>query len=806
MDNTPNNPGNSGPLPGPLEAGVVLQRRYAIQRLIGGGGMGMVYLAHDQRLSNRPCAIKEMVDHFIDPQQRIEANDYFAREADTLAQLKHSAIPAISDRFDDQNRHYLVMEYVEGRNLEEEFAVRGGPLPEGLVIDIARQLCDVLGYLHGLVPPVIYRDMKPSNVMMTEKGRVVLVDFGIARLFKAARKGTMIGTLGFAPPEQYQGIADPRSDIYSLGATLHYIVTGRDPEKFPPFSFPPVRELRPDISSNLAGSIDRALAYEMDGRPADIQEFRDMLLYGRGLSAPGSQHVSPKSGTAGLASIPLPPEVTEALTHRVRRRPVNWKRRALGLVVFAAVLGGIAFGATYIYSDPGLQAQLGLTQYINNLPWKHEELVAKIRAHPLDFDRMTLALSTRSGTAISPPKAAFTDTELANAQYVKWDAAFKNNMAGLDGRNDKIEARFFDPGGNQIASSDDERFVGPKETAVDFSGVALIPNAAPIAPGSYKIALYSDDQMLTEQRFDVTPDLKARATIDKAAADAAAAARAEDAKRKAEGERLAMIEERMRRPLSLKDIEFVNSTKDGTALSGPASVFNVSKVLFVGWRVIFDNRLFNLDNNQYRVDAAYIGPDGSTLGSVDDIQTIKRSSNRAIFSGRVGNSAGGAFLPGQYTVNFYLNGQYFTQRKFRVVADAGMPYNGGGGVSSSGGPSGGGTVDPLAGSASASSTGIETPTLATGTIDGIGGSGSASMELRLRPQPNGFLHGELVVHLAGYGATPIEGFVRGNHLQFQVPYGGETLYFEGQRQRDVLSGTFESTPSGARGTWTTHAD
>jgi serine/threonine protein kinase len=805
MENTPNNPGNSGPLPGPLEAGVVLQRRYAIQRLIGGGGMGMVYLAHDQRLSNRPCAIKEMVDHFIDPQQRIEANDYFAREADTLAQLKHSAIPAISDRFDDQNRHYLVMEYVEGRNLEEEFAVRGGPLPEGLVIDIARQLCDVLGYLHGLVPPVIYRDMKPSNVMLTEKGRVVLVDFGIARLFKAARKGTMIGTLGFAPPEQYQGIADPRSDIYSLGATLHYIVTGRDPEKFPPFSFPPVRELRPDISSNLAGSIDRALAYEMDGRPANIQEFRDMLLYGRGLSAPGSQHVSPKSGTAGLASIPLPPEVTEALTRRARRRPVNWKRRALGLAVFAVVLGGIAFGATYIYSDPGLQSQLGLTQYINNLPWKHEELVAKVLAHPLDFDRMTLALSTRSGTATSPPKAAFTDTELANAQYVKWDAAFKNNMAGLDGRNDKIEARFFDPAGNQIASSDDERFVGPKETAVDFSGVALIPNAAPIAPGSYKIALYSDDQKLTEQRFDVTPDLKARATIDKAAADAAAAARAEEAKRKAEGERLAMIEERMRRPLTLKDIEFVNSTKDGTALSGPASVFNVSKVLFVGWRVIFDNRLFNLDNNQYRVDAAYIGPDGSTLGSVDDIQTIKRSSNRAIFSGRVGNSAGGAFLPGQYTVNFYLNGQYFTQRKFRVVADAGMPYNGGG-VSSSGGPGGGGVVDPLAGSASASSTGIETPTLATGTIDGIGGSGSAQMELRLRPQPNGFLHGELVVHLAGYGATPIEGFVRGDHLQFQVPYGGETLYFEGQRQRDVLSGTFESTPSGARGTWTTHAD
>ena len=800
MENTPNNPANppdnSGPLPGPLEAGTVLQRRYAIQRLLGGGGMGMVYLAHDQRLSNRPCAIKEMVDHFIDPQQRIEANDYFAREADTLAQLKHPAIPAISDRFDHQNRHYLVMEYVEGRNLEEEFAVRGGPLPEGLVIDVARQLCDVLGYLHGLVPPVIYRDMKPSNVMLTEKGRVVLVDFGIARLFKAARKGTMIGTLGFAPPEQYQGIADPRSDIYSLGATLHYVVTGRDPEKFPPFSFPPIRDLRPDISSNLAGAIDRALAYEMDGRPATIQEFRDMMLYGRGLSATGVSHVNSKSGTAGLGNVVLPPEITNVLTHRAARRPINWKRRVMGFAIFTIVLAGVAFGATYLYSDPALQSQLGLTGFVNNLPWKHQELLEQARAHPLDFDRMTLTLSTRSGTATSPPKAAFTDTELANAQYVKWNASFKNNMAGLDGLSDKVEARFFDPSGNQIATSPDERFVGPNETSVDFSGVALIPNSTPIVPGSYKIALYSDDRMLTEQRFDVTPDVNARAAADKATAEAAAAAHAEDLKRKQEGERLAMIQERMRRPLALKDIQFVNSTKDGTVISGPANVFNVSKVFFIGWRAIFDNRLFGLDSNQYRVDAAYIGPDGGALGSVDDIQTVNRGSNRAVFSGRVGNSAGGAFLAGQYTVNFYLNGQYFAQRKFRVVADAGLPYNGG--ISS--GSGGGGSAS------TAMSSGLETPTLASGTIDGIAGSSGVPMELRLRPQPNGFLHGELVVHKPGYGPTPIEGFVRGDHLQFQVPYGSETFYFEGQRERDVLSGTFEATPSGSRGTWTTHAD
>src|ERR1700683_716104 len=123
---------------GPLEAGTLLQARYKVERLLGGGGMGMVYLAHDQRLSNRPCAIKEMVDHFIDPQHRIEANQYFAP------------------------------------------AVRGGPLPEALVIDVARQLSEVLSYLHGLSPPLIYRDMKPSNVMLTAAGRAVVVDFGLA--------------------------------------------------------------------------------------------------------------------------------------------------------------------------------------------------------------------------------------------------------------------------------------------------------------------------------------------------------------------------------------------------------------------------------------------------------------------------------------------------------------------------------------------------------------------------------------------------------------------------------------------------
>ncbi len=782
---------------GPLAAGTVLQRRYQIQRLLGGGGMGMVYLAHDERLSNRPCAIKEMVDHFIDQQQRIEANEYFAREADTLAQLKHPAIPAISDRFDDQNRHYLVMEYVEGRNLEEELAARGGPLPESLIIDVARQLCDVLGYLHGLNPPVIYRDMKPSNVMLTATGRAVLVDFGIARLFKAQRKGTMIGTLGFAPPEQYQGIADPRSDLYSLGATLHYVLTGRDPEKFPPFSFPPVREIRPEAARNLAGAIDHALAYEMDGRPATVAEFRDMLLYGRGLDATGAATVSARAGTAGL-TLPRGARDGTATLRRARRRPMSWQKRAIIMASLMVVMASAAFSAISIWRDPQLQARLGIQPFINSLPWRRAELIAQAREHPLQFQHLTIALSTRAGDALGPPRANFTDSELTTNPYIKWSAAFDNALAGLDHQDGRVEARFFDPSGAQIARSSDQRFIGEQQAAIDFSGVALIGGSGAIKSGDYRIALYSDDQPLGEQRFTVTEDLAAKAAAIRAKAEADAAMHAEETKRAEETRRLALLQDRMRQPLQLQNIEFLNSTKDGTVLSGPADRFSVAKVLFVGWRTIFQNRLYGLENGQYRVDAAYVAPDGSTLGSVDDIQTIQRSQSRAVFTGRVGNSAGGAFLPGQYAVNFYLNGQYIGQRKFRVVADAGSPYTSGGGYS---GGSGGGSYS------GGTTTGFDMPMVASGTIEGIGGrSGAAGLELRLRPQPNGFLHGEMVVNLAGYGTTPIEGFVRGDHLQFQVPYGASTFDFQGVRRGDGLSGTFDAIPSGEHGTWSARAN
>ncbi|MGH7948234.1 MAG: protein kinase domain-containing protein, partial [Candidatus Binataceae bacterium] len=578
------------------------------------------------------------------------------------------AIPAVSDRFDDQNRHYLVMEYVEGRNLEEEIAQRGGPLPEGLVIDIARQLADVLAYLHGFTPPIIYRDMKPSNVMLTPKGRVVLVDFGIARLFKTSRKGTMIGTLGFAPPEQYQGLVDPRSDIYSLGATLHYVLTGRDPEKHPPFSFPPVRELRREVSSNLAGAIDAALGYEVSQRPSTVQEFRDMMLYGTGLGTRGGARVSARSGTDDLS---LAASYVDAVTPR---KPSSAVRRAVGLVLFSIVLAGAAFGGTYLYSNPELQGRLGIKQYIDKLPWKREELLARARANPLTFENLTLMLSTRDGTPLGAPQSSFTDAELSSARYLKWTANFRNELAGLDSRMQRVEARFVSPGGKQVASSAASMFIGPAQKTADFTGVALISESPDVPAGQYKIALYLDDNKLGEQSFDVRRDLASKARADAADAAERVAAKAEEERRRDDARKLAMIEERRRNPLLLRKIEFLNTTKSGTALAAPSDVFDMSRVLFVGWQVSFDNKLYKLEPNQYRVDAAYIAPDGRALGIVNDFQVVSPNQKSAAFTGRVGNSRGGAFLPGTYSVNFSLNGQFLAEKKFRVVPDTTSPY------------------------------------------------------------------------------------------------------------------------------------
>ena len=274
----------------PLERGTLLQGRFEIIETLGIGGMGAVYKARDRRFEKveRICAIKEIVST-LSPALHKESVANFEREAHILASLNHPAIPKIYDYFTEGERSYLVMEFVEGKNLETILKETPGFLPVEQVVDWALQICDVLIYLHNHKPnPIVFRDLKPSNIMLTPSGRIMLVDFGIARVFQEGLRGTVVGTEGYSPPEQYRGIVDPRGDIYSLGATLHHLLTKIDPRSEPPFSFHerPIRAINPAVPPALEKAVMKALEYEMSKRFASAEEMKAALLRALGKKRP----------------------------------------------------------------------------------------------------------------------------------------------------------------------------------------------------------------------------------------------------------------------------------------------------------------------------------------------------------------------------------------------------------------------------------------------------------------------------------------------------------------------------------------
>jgi serine/threonine protein kinase/ABC-type branched-subunit amino acid transport system substrate-binding protein len=302
-----------------LVAGSRLQGgRYVITKVLGQGGMGAALLATDIRLDGKSVVIKELISDTVDPDQRQDDIRNFKREMSLLAHLDHPLIPNVTDHFQEGSRYFIVQEFVDGENLEERLERLNQPLKERDVLVCASEILDVLDYLSQQNPPVIHRDIKPANIIIgTKDRRAHLVDFGIARAEVAKnvqrKQTTALGTPGYAPPEQYQGNADPRSDLYALAATMHHLLTNRDPRNHPPFSYPPVRAFNQQLSPEIDRVLQRALNNDINQRyqsPAAMKrDIDDILLHRFGIAGGGDSYIlgasgvfNPISGVANISS------------------------------------------------------------------------------------------------------------------------------------------------------------------------------------------------------------------------------------------------------------------------------------------------------------------------------------------------------------------------------------------------------------------------------------------------------------------------------------------------------------------------
>lgn len=271
-----------------LELESTLHKRYKILSVLGMGSFGTVYEAADSKDDHKRVAIKE------GPMQLVAD---FERQADVRGTLVHPAIPKVHDFFSDEDsgKAYIVMDLIEGRDLEAVLDESVAPVSEIQVVDWGIQLCDVLDYLHTHpIHPTVFRDIKPNNIMMHKTGELSLIDFELARVyppgffenadpaFNHYKKGLMLGTEGYSPPEQYEGIALPQSDLYALGATLHHLITKRDPREGTPHSFDqhPISTLNPFVTEEFEVIIIRATQTKLGDRyktAAEMQHDLEML-------------------------------------------------------------------------------------------------------------------------------------------------------------------------------------------------------------------------------------------------------------------------------------------------------------------------------------------------------------------------------------------------------------------------------------------------------------------------------------------------------------------------------------------------
>jgi serine/threonine protein kinase len=338
--------------------------RYVVKRVLGEGGMGAALLATDIRLDGKLVVIKELISDHTNPARQQEDVRNFKREVATLAHIDHPLIPSVTDHFQEGPRYFMVQEYIEGENLEDRLERTKQPMKEREVLICASEILDILSYLAQQIPPIVHRDIKPANIIVGSRDRRAhLVDFGIARGGDAQSKQTAaLGTPGYAPPEQHQGNADPRSDLYALAATLHHLLTNRDPRDHPPFNFPSVRSLSSDLSTDIERVLERGLVNDRNQRyqsAATMKKAVDTILQqlfgitgnidSYTLGASGTSTASTLAAVSGsttlAANVPTAITPVQPLLPVVTPPPVMTPRRRTGFVVAVIALVLLLLGS-----------------------------------------------------------------------------------------------------------------------------------------------------------------------------------------------------------------------------------------------------------------------------------------------------------------------------------------------------------------------------------------------------------------------------------------------------------------------------
>ena len=403
----------------------LLHGRYAIVSLLGRGGMGAVYKAEDTQFGNRQVAIKEMNQRILAQQEISRATEQFKQEALMLAHLNHPNLPSIYDHFSENERWYLVMDFVDGVTLENYMhSIPGNVLTTAEVLNIGIQLARVLGYLHTRPTPIIFRDLKPLNVMLTHDKSVYLIDFGIARLFKEGKTRDTVSYVsnGYASPEQFgEAQTTPQSDIYSLGVVLHRLLSGSDPRANKPlFSFKPLPEYHLAIPPSLASLVMCMVSTDPSQRPVSMAAVRQELE---------QIQQSQEQRMVSSHSQPFTPYLLEHTTPATPLFPERSTRRGVPLPVYVCgtlllvgilIAGALFFNRTTPGNDTrGVQPSRNATVLVATVPPSPKATTAPTSA--------TAPAPTIIATPVANavPYPAYADAETDIRYYYSNESDFK---------------------------------------------------------------------------------------------------------------------------------------------------------------------------------------------------------------------------------------------------------------------------------------------------------------------------------------------------------------------------------------------